>query len=77
MDNMDLNRVQEAALALLYLTLHDGDRVWKSIDWDVMESLHERGLIDNPKNQAKSVLMTEAGLASAKAACEKLFSADS
>jgi len=33
--NIDESKIDEAALALLYLTLHDGVRAWKSLDWDV------------------------------------------
>lgn len=32
-DDIDWGRIDDTALALLWLTLHDGDRVWKQIDW--------------------------------------------
>ncbi len=31
--NYDENKIDDAALALLYLTLHGDDRAWKGIDW--------------------------------------------
>lgn len=31
---IDEEKIDEAVLALLYLTLHDGGRAWKSVDWD-------------------------------------------
>ena len=41
-NELDWNRIEDAALALLYLTLHDGNRVWKQIDWDITDRLHEK-----------------------------------
>jgi hypothetical protein len=45
---IDTEKKDEAVLALLYLTLHDGSRAWKSFDWDAMNRLHEKGFISNP-----------------------------
>ena len=59
---LDEEKVDEAVLALLYLTLHDEGRAWKSFDWDAMNRLHEKGLIQNPVGKAKSVVFTEKGL---------------
>jgi hypothetical protein len=36
---IDKGRIDDAVLALLYLTLHDGCRAWKGFDWDAMERL--------------------------------------
>src|SRR5690606_7344125 len=60
--NINTAAIDDAVLALLYLTLHDGNRAWKGFDWDVLERLHERGLIGDPVNKAKSVLLSEQGL---------------
>ncbi|MCG5078925.1 DUF6429 family protein [Paraburkholderia tagetis] len=60
--DIDTAAVDDAVLALLYLTLHDYNRAWKSFDWDVMNRLHERGMIDDPVNKAKSVVLTDQGL---------------
>lgn len=60
--NIDTVAVDDAVLALLYLTLHDHNRAWKSFDWDVMHRLYERGMIDDPVNKAKSVVFTDEGL---------------
>jgi len=57
----DRDKVDETVLALLWLTLHDGHRAWKGHDWNVLARLHHRGYIDDPKNKAKSVLLTEEG----------------
>ncbi len=72
---MELNqqKVEEAVLAVLWLTLHDEVRAWKSIDWATMDRLHQKGLISNPASKAKSVVFTEEGLAEAERAAKRLF----
>jgi hypothetical protein len=67
-------KVEESVLAVLWLTLHEACRVWKTIDWEVMDRLHEKGFISNPASRAKSVVLTEEGLAEAERAARKLFS---
>jgi Domain of unknown function (DUF6429) len=68
----DTEKIDEAVLALLYLTLHD-DRVWKSFDWNAMSRLHEKGFISNPARKAKSVRLTEEGLRESGRLFKKLF----
>lgn len=61
----DEDRVDDAALALLYLTMHRRGRVtraWKGLDWDVLDRLHEKGFISDPKSKAKSVVVYEEGV---------------
>ena len=69
----DTDKIDDAVLALAYLTLHDGARVWKSLDWDALNRLHTKGYISNPVSKAKSVVLTEEGLKEAERLCEKLF----
>ena len=61
----DKDKVDEMALALLYLTSFEekgyGPRAWKGMDWEVMNRLHEKGYIGDPKSKAKSVHLTEKG----------------
>jgi Domain of unknown function (DUF6429) len=60
----DKDKVDEIALALLYLTSfeeHSVIRAWKGLDWDVLDRLHEKGYISDPKSKAKSVVMTDEG----------------
>jgi hypothetical protein len=59
--DIDTDKLAEAALAILSLTLHDGGRVWKGLDWDVMDLLHEKGWVVDPQSKAKSVVLTEEG----------------
>jgi hypothetical protein len=56
-------RAGDLVLALMQLTLHEERRAWKSFDWDVMNDLYERGFITDPRSKAKSVLLTDEGLA--------------
>ena len=60
-------------LALLWLTLHDGARAWKGHDWDALDRLHRKGLIPNPANKAKSVVLTDDGLHEAERLSEALL----
>jgi hypothetical protein len=59
-EQIDWDRLEEAAFAILCLTLHEG-RAWKGLDWELMDRLHERGWILDPKGKAKSVVVTEEG----------------
>jgi hypothetical protein len=72
---LDNERLDEAVLALLYLGLHDEWRAWKSFDWEVMNRLHEKGLITNPVGKAKSVGFSEEGMRESRRLLEKLFAA--
>ena len=67
--NINTEEIDEAALALLYLTLHDQYRAWKGLDWDVLNRLYEKGFICDPVNKTKSVVFTEQGLSES----ERLF----
>ena len=69
----DERKVQDAVLALMYLTLHKDHRAWKSFDWDAMHGLYERGMIQNPISKAKSVILTEEGEVEAKRLAQNLF----
>lgn len=67
------DKIDDAALALLYLTLHDDDRAWKGFDWGVLDRLHKKGMIDNPVGKVKSVVFTPEGLEKAKKLFETMF----
>jgi hypothetical protein len=57
----DTEKVDEVALALLLLTLHDHNRAWKGMSWEVSDRLHKKGWIKNPKNKNESVELTPVG----------------
>ncbi|TDW59246.1 hypothetical protein EDF57_11428 [Novosphingobium sp. PhB55] len=73
--DIDSDRIDEAVLALMFLTLHDLDRTsgtcraWKPFDWDALGRLYKRGLIQNPVGKKKSVGLTSAG----RERCEQQF----
>ena len=73
----DHQKIDDAVLALLALTLHDesefGARAWKGHDWDVLGRLHEKGMIDNPVGKAKSVHLTREGLERCRQLFDDLF----
>ena len=71
--NINTTAIDDAVLALLRLTLHDHNRAWKGFDWDVLSRLHARGLIDDPINQAKSVVLTEEGLRQSERLFKQFF----
>ena len=75
MDAMELDedKIDDAVLALLRLTLHDERRAWKGFDWDALDRLHRKGLIGDPVGKAKSVVLTDEGLARSAALLETLF----
>ena len=70
---IDRDKIGEAVLALMWLTLHDERRAWKGFDWDVLERLHARGLIADPVNKAKSVILTDEGLRQSEELFRALF----
>ena len=69
----DIDRVDEAVLALLVHGLHDERRAWKTFDWEALDRLHAKGLISNPASRAKSVVFTEEGLEAALRSHRILF----
>jgi Domain of unknown function (DUF6429) len=71
--DIDDDKIDDVVLALLYLTLHDVNRAWKGIDFEVLDHLHQKGFIDNPINKAKSVVLTEKGLSRSKELFEEMF----
>ncbi|HEY2750215.1 DUF6429 family protein [Phenylobacterium sp.] len=76
---VDTDLIDDAALALLFLGAfqrHPSSgalRAWKSFDWGVMGRLHEKELIYDPVNKAKSVWLTEEGVKRAEVVFDQLF----
>ena len=73
---IDIDKIDEAVLALFYLTLHDGSRAWKGFHWDAMNRLHAKGFILSPIGKAKSVVLTERGLRESERLFNELFAKD-
>jgi preprotein translocase subunit SecA len=70
---IDYDKIDEAVLALMWLTLHEERRAWKSFDWDVTDRLYQKGLIFDPANKTKSVVLTDEGLQKAEEFFKALF----
>ena len=70
---VDEERIDEAVLALLWLTLHDERRAWKGFDWEVLGRLHAKGLVADPVGRAKSVVLTDEGLRQSEDLFQALF----
>jgi Domain of unknown function (DUF6429) len=70
---IDLNKIDDTVLGLLWLTLHDENRAWKGFDWGALDRLHQKGLIADPANKAKSVVLSDEGLRRAEELFNVLF----
>ena len=70
---IDTDKIDETVLALLHLPLHADRQAWKTIDWDTLNRLYEKGLILDPVNKAKSVVLTDEGLEKAERLFQQLF----
>jgi len=58
----DQARIGGAVLALLAAFSFDNGRAWRGFDFEVIDRLHEQGLISNPKGKSKSIWLTAQGL---------------
>lgn len=75
----DPDKVDDAVLALLYLTMFGdkfGLRAWKGHDWDSLDRLYQKGYIGDPKGKAKSVTVTEEGRTRSEELFRRLFGRD-
>ena len=70
---IDTKKIDDAVLGLLWLTLHDDRRAWKTFDWGAMDRLHTKGMIKDPANKSKSVVLTKGGLRKAEELFRGLF----
>ena len=76
--DIDTDRIDEAVLALMFLTSHKDRecepwRAWKSFDWNAIGRLQEKELILDPVGKAKAVVLTEEGHRRSKEAYHRLF----
>lgn len=70
---IDRDKIDDVILALLYLTLDRDGRAWKGFDWSAMNRLHEKGFIGDPVNKAKSVWLTDDGIARLEQLFREMF----
>lgn len=69
----DMDKVEEALLALLGVFEFENGRVWKRYDFETMDRLHEKGLITEAHGRQESVYLTEEGIRRAKELAAKHF----
>jgi hypothetical protein len=73
----DEDKIDEVVLALLGFKAFEEDeygaRAWKSYDWDIMDRLHSKGYISDPKSKAKSVVLPPEGLKRSSELFEQYF----
>jgi len=72
----DMDKVEEALLALLGVFEFENGRVWKRYDFETMDRLHEKGLIAEAHGRQESVYLTEEGIRRAKELAAKHFGTD-
>ncbi|MGJ8605559.1 MAG: DUF6429 family protein [Marivita sp.] len=70
---LDIDKIDDAALAILSLTLHYGDQVWKGVDWAITDLLHNKGLIEDPRRKTKSLTLMPEGIERAQAVLAREF----
>jgi hypothetical protein len=72
----NVGKVDDAVLALLYLTSfseHGFTKCWKGHSWEVLDRLHAKGWISDPKSKAKSVVLSKEGAERSEALFAKMF----
>lgn len=69
----DADRIEEIILALLGVFEFDNGRVWKRYDFAVMDALHAKGFITDPRGRRESVHLTDDGMARSKALAARHF----
>lgn len=80
---IDNDKLDDVVLALLYhnrFKSHPKDdwyQAWKSLDWDTMDRLHEKGFISNPIGKSKSISFSDEGFAKSEQLFRDLFTKDS
>lgn len=67
------DKIDNTVLALLWLSLHDERCAWKSFDFAVTDRLHVKGMIGDPMNKAKLVVLTAEGLRRSEELFRTLF----
>ncbi|WP_070885484.1 hypothetical protein J3Q00_07335 [Pseudomonas sp. D2-3] len=58
----DDQKISEVVLALLGVFEFENGRIWKRIEFSVMDELFEKGYITDPKGKSESAYLTEEGM---------------
>ena len=67
--------IDDAVLALLAAYSSDAGNAWKGYDFEIMNRLHEQGLISNPVNRNKSIWLTKEGMEQGREIAGRMFGA--
>jgi len=68
----DEDKVDDAVWAALF-HVRPKRSAWKGFDWSAMNRLHDKGMIQIPPRKAKSVVLTEEGVAESWRLFRELF----
>ena len=71
----DQTKIEDAVLALLAAFSFDEGRSWKGFSFEVLDHLHEKDFIDDPRSKSKSVWLTVEGREQGRKIAEQLFGA--
>jgi hypothetical protein len=69
----DQRKMEEVVIALPGALEFENGRVWKRFDFAIMDALHEKGLITDPKGNHESVYLAEEGKVLAKRLAANYF----
>ncbi len=69
----DMKLIDDAVLALLAAYSSDDGNAWKGYDFEIMNRLHEQGLISNPVNRNKSIWLTKEGMERGREIAGRMF----
>jgi hypothetical protein len=71
--DIDEDKIDDAVLALLWLTLHNEGCAWKGFEWATTDRLHKKGMISDAVNKSKSLVLTGESLQRSEGLFQKLF----
>ena len=72
---LDTDKIDDAVLALLHLTLHDQSHASTSFAPEALRRLHERGMIEDPDGSSDSIELTSDGLERSSKLFKSMFAA--
>ena len=70
---IDTDRIDDAVLALLHLTLHDQESGLERLRSEALGRLHQKGMIDDPAGTAQSVALSRRRAATFRELFEAMF----
>ena len=69
----DMKLIEDAVIDLMADYSSDDGNAWKGYDFEIMNRLHEQGLISNPVNRNKSIWLMEEGLERGREIAGRMF----